>query len=126
MKPKERGNVDRASELGWPSARFSPSAFLSLRGSMTKQLQATLAAILVMSAISVPAQVTTPTQGSASKTATAHKKKAATQPRETATERQIRELREQMQNQQAEIDNLKQENAAKDAALATAQQSATT
>jgi hypothetical protein len=90
---------------------------------MTKQLQATLAAIMVISAISVPAQVTTPTQGSASKKATTHKKKAvATQPRETATERQIRELREQMQNQQAEIDNLKQENAAKDAALASAQQ----
>jgi hypothetical protein len=94
---------------------------------MTKQLQATLAAIMVISTISVPAQVTTPTQSAASKTAKTHKKKpVATQPRETATERQIRELREQMQNQQAEIDNLKQENAAKDAALATAQQSATT
>jgi hypothetical protein len=94
---------------------------------MTKQLQATLAAIMVISTISVPAQVTTPTQSTANKTAkTTHKKKsAAAQPRETATERQIRELREQMQNQQAEIDNLKQENAAKDAALATAQQSAT-
>jgi hypothetical protein len=81
---------------------------------------------MVISTISVPAQVTTPTQGTARKTATTHKKKAATAPRETATERQIRELREQMQNQQAEIDTLKQQNAAKDEALATAQRSAET
>ena len=83
---------------------------------MTKQLQATLAAIMVMSAISVPAQTTTAT--------TAHKRKhaAAKAPKESATERQIRELREQMQNQQAEIDSLKAQSAAKDAALAAAQQ----
>ncbi|HEX4650516.1 MAG TPA: hypothetical protein VH250_03340 [Granulicella sp.] len=93
---------------------------------MTKQLQATLAAIMVISTISVPAQVTTAKQGSASKKAITHKKKTVAQPRETATERQIRELREQMQNQQAEIDNLKQENAAKDAALASAQQATAT
>jgi hypothetical protein len=87
---------------------------------MTKQLQATLAAILVISAISVPAQTTTAT----SSTATAKAKKKHTAPRESATERQIRELREQMQNQQAEIDSLKSQAAAKDAALAAAQQSA--
>ena len=83
---------------------------------MTKQLQATLAAILVISAISVPAQTTTATP--------VHKRKhtAAKAPKESATERQIRELREQMQNQQAEIDNLKAQSAAKDAALAAAQQ----
>lgn len=87
---------------------------------MTKQLQATLAAILVISAIRVPAQTPTPTP-----TPTAKKKHTpAKAPRETATERQIRELREQMQNQQAEIDNLKSQSAAKDAALAAAQQSA--
>jgi len=91
---------------------------------MTKQLQATLAAIVAISAISVPAQVTTPAKTTS--TAKPHKKSpAATKaPRESATERQIRELREQMQNQQSEIDSLKQENAAKDAALATATQSA--
>ena len=95
-----------------------------LRGSMTKQLQATLAAILVISAISVPAQTTTATPTSASSKS---KKKhvAAKAPRESATERQIRELREQMQNQQAEIDSLKSQGAAKDAALAAAQQTAT-
>jgi hypothetical protein len=91
---------------------------------MTKQLQATLAAILVISAISVPAQTTTAT----TTTSTAKSKKkhtvVAKAPRESATERQIRELREQMQNQQAEIDSLKAQNAAKDAALATVQQSA--
>src|SRR5579859_2164750 len=92
-----------------------------MRGSMTKQLQVTLAAIMVLSAIRVPAQTTTP----AHTTTTAKKKKAvAKEPKETATERQIRELREQMQNQQAEIDNLKSQSAAKDAALAAAQQSA--
>ena len=87
---------------------------------MTKQLQATLAAILVISAISVPAQTTTSTQTSTS----AKTKKKHVAPRESATERQIRELREQMQNQQAEIDSLKAQSAAKDAALAAAQQSA--
>jgi hypothetical protein len=87
---------------------------------MTKQLQATLAAILVISAISVPAQTTTAT------TAKAKKKHVAKEKVETATERQIRELREQMQNQQAEIDALKSQSAAKDAALAAAQQAAAT
>jgi len=83
---------------------------------MTKQLQATLAAIMVISAMSVPAQTTS----AAPAHTTAKTKKKA--PRETATERQIRELREQMQNQQAEIDSLKAQSAAKDAALAAAQQ----
>jgi hypothetical protein len=87
---------------------------------MTKQLQATLAAILVISAISVPAQTTTtPTTSTAKK-----RHHAPKEVRESATERQIRELREQMQNQQAEIDALKQSGAAKDAALAAAEQTA--
>ncbi len=90
---------------------------------MTKQLQATLAAIMVLSTITVPAQPSatgTRTASTSSKT----KKKTAKAPRESATERQIRELREQMQNQQAEIDLLKSQSAAKDAELAAAQQSA--
>lgn len=86
---------------------------------MTKQLQATLAAILVISAINVPAQTTTATPVH-SKTKKKHTEAKA--PAETATERQIRELREQMQNQQAEIDSLKAQSAEKDAALAAAQQ----
>jgi hypothetical protein len=91
-----------------------------------KRLQTALAAALVISTISASAQVSSPTTSSPSTTSKTHKKKApvAAVKRETATDRQIRELREQMQNQQAEIDALKQQNAAKDAALATAQQSA--
>jgi hypothetical protein len=87
---------------------------------MTKQLQATLAAIMVISAISVPAQTTTATPKAKTK------KHVAKEKVESATERQIRELREQMQNQQSEIDALKSQSAAKDAALAAAQQAAAT
>jgi len=85
---------------------------------MTKQLRATIAAILVISSISLQAQTTTTKKPVAKKAAV---KKA---PVETAVERQIRELREQMQSQQAQIDALKQENAEKDAKLAAAQQAA--
>lgn len=85
---------------------------------MTKQLQATMAAILVISSISVQAQTTTTKKPAARKPAT---KKA---PVESPVEREIRELREQMQSQQAQIDALKRDNAEKDARLATAQQSA--
>jgi hypothetical protein len=87
---------------------------------MTKQLRATLAAILVTSTISLQAQTgTTP-----KKTTTARKVVQKKAPVETAVDRQIRELREQMQSQQAQIDALKRENADKDARLAAAQQSA--
>src|SRR5260370_5261580 len=92
--------------------------FQNLRGSMTKQLRATMAAILVISSISLPAQTSTAKKPVARKAAV---KKA---PVETPIERQIRELREQMQSQQAQIDALKRENAEKDAKLAAAQQSA--
>jgi hypothetical protein len=85
---------------------------------MTKQLRATMAAILVISSISLQAQTSMTKKPVAKKAAV---KKA---PVETAVERQIRELREQMQSQQAQIDALKQENAEKDAKLAAAQQSA--
>src|SRR5665213_1361905 len=86
---------------------------------MTKQLRAALATILVLSAISMQAQTST----------TAHKKtttKAVKKktPVESETARQIRELRESLQSQQAQIDALKQENADKDARLAATQQSA--
>ena len=84
---------------------------------MTKQLRATMAAILVISSISLPAQ-TTANKPTTRKPAT---KKA---PVETPIERQIRELREQMQSQQAQIDALKRENADKDAKLAEAQRAA--
>jgi hypothetical protein len=84
---------------------------------MTKQLRATMTAILVISSISLPAQTTT-----AKKPTTTRKTRKA--PVETPIERQIRELREQMQSQQSQIDALKRENADKDAKLAAAQQAA--
>lgn len=115
---------------------------------MTKQLQATLAAILVMSTITVHAQLSTTTttskptpnttkttvvttdKGAAKSsskssktrqhTTTTRGKKTAAIHRESATESQIRELRQQMLDQQAQIDALKQQNADKDARLATA------
>ena len=76
-----------------------------------------MAAILVISSIALPAQTSTTKKPAAKTTA----KKA---PAETPIEREIRELREQMQNQQAQIDALKRENADKDAKLAAAQQAA--
>jgi hypothetical protein len=91
--------------------------FQLLRGSMTKQLRATMAAILVISSISLQAQTSSTTAQSTGKK-TAHK------PVESSTEREIRELREQMMNQQSQIDALKQQNADQAAKLAAAQQSA--
>ncbi len=107
---------------------------------MTKQLQATLAAILVMSTISVRAQLSTSTttsrpssttskttvvttDRSASKSrkrSTTRKATARKTPVESSTAGELRELREEMVNQQAQIDVLKQQNADKDAKLATA------
>jgi hypothetical protein len=77
-----------------------------------------MAAILVISSISLQAQTTTTKKPAARKPAT---KKA---PVESPVEREIRELREQMQSQQSQIDALKRDNADKDARLAAAQQSA--
>jgi len=78
-----------------------------------------MAAILVISSISLQAQTSTATTKTTGK-ATVHKKA----PVESPLARQIRELREQMLSQQAQIDALKQQNADKDAKLAAAQQSA--
>ena len=78
-----------------------------------------MAAILVISSISLQAQTSTATQKTTSK-APVHKKA----PVESPLARQIRELREQMLSQQAQIDALKQQNADKDAKLAAAQQAA--
>jgi hypothetical protein len=87
---------------------------------MTKQLRATVAAIAFLSSISLQAQNSTPAQKKAVSRKAVHKKA----PAESETQRQIRELREQMLTQQSEIDALKQQNADKDARLAAAQQSA--
>jgi hypothetical protein len=80
-----------------------------------------MAAILVMSTVSLQAQTSTTTTPKKATTKKVVRKKA---PVESATEREIRELREQMQSQQSQIDALKQENASKDARIAAAQQSA--
>jgi hypothetical protein len=77
-----------------------------------------MAAILVISSISLQAQTST------TKKPVAKKPVAKKAPVESPVEREIRELREQMQSQQAQIDALKRENADKDAKLAAAQQSA--
>jgi hypothetical protein len=81
-----------------------------------------MAAILVISSISLQAQ--TSTAATPKKATTTKRVVHKRAPVESATERQIRELREQMLSQQAQIDALKQANADKDARLAEAQQSA--
>jgi hypothetical protein len=81
-----------------------------------------MAAILVISTTSLQAQTSTAT--TPKKTTTAKKAVQKKAPVESPLEREIRELREQMQSQQTQIDALKQQNADKDAKLAAAQQSA--
>ncbi len=85
---------------------------------MTKRLQTILAAILVLSTI--PALAQTSSTATPKKTTTTRKAAVKKAPVESATDRQIRELREEMASQQAQIDELKRQNAAKDASLATA------
>ena len=112
---EKTGNADTPRQI----SRMSLCLFTTLRGSMTKHLGATMAAILVISSISLQAQTSTTTHKRMTGKKAVHRK-----PVESATARQIRELREQMSNQQAEIDALKQQNSDKDARLAAAQQSA--
>jgi hypothetical protein len=88
---------------------------------MTKQLRAAIAATLVFTTMSMQAQTsgaTTP----AKKTSTRPARKKA--PAETETQRELRELREQMLSQQEQINSLKTALADRDAKLATVQQSA--
>jgi len=81
---------------------------------MTKHLKAALAVMLTVGSASMQAQTaSTP----ARTTARRPTKKA---PVESATERQLRELREQMANQQNQINELKQQLADRDARLANA------
>jgi hypothetical protein len=67
-----------------------------------------LTAVLAMGAVALPAQNSAP------------KKTTKKAPVESATDRQIRELREQMESQQTQINTLKQQLADKDASLTTA------
>ena len=113
---------------------------------MTKQLQATMAAIMVMSTLSVRAQLSTTTttqktspnttkttvvttDSSASKTkkrSTTKRSTARKAPVESATQRELRELRELMVNQQAQLDTLRQQLADKDKRIADATADAST
>jgi len=82
---------------------------------MTKQLKAAIAAMLVVSTVSMQAQTaSTPARTTAKRTV---RKKA---PTETPLERELRELREQMSSQQSQINDLKRQLADRDAKLATA------
>jgi len=90
---------------------------------MKKQIQLAIAAMLVLGTVTLYGQNDT--------TAPAPKAKAASRSRktvkpkkETEEQKAIRELQEKMAAQQAEIDELKQQNAAKDAALTAAQSAA--
>jgi len=106
---------------------------------MTKQLQATMAAILVMSTISVRAQlstttttqktspdttkttvVTTDKSKSAKGRTTRRRAKVHKAPVESATARELRELREQMTSQQTQITAMQQALADKDKRIADA------
>jgi hypothetical protein len=89
---------------------------------MKKQLQAAIAAVLVFGTLSLHAQTdaTAPTTAKAKKSRTAKAKKV----KESKEEIAIRELQEKMAAQQAQIDALTQQNAAKDAALSAAQSTA--
>jgi len=87
---------------------------------MKKQLRAAVAAMMIVSTVGVQAQ-TSSTATAAKKTTRKPVKKAAV---ESTTERQIRELREQMLSQQSQIDSLKQQLADKDQRLTTAAQDA--
>jgi hypothetical protein len=86
---------------------------------MTKHLKAILAAVLLVNSVVMPAQTSSTTAPKTTKKAPV--KKA---PVESETDRQIRELREQMMNQQSQIDGLKQQLADRDARLSSAAQSA--
>jgi multidrug efflux pump subunit AcrA (membrane-fusion protein) len=82
---------------------------------MTKQLRAAVAAMLVLSTVSMQAQAATPPRSS---------KKVVKKKAETPLERTLRELREQMQAQQAQIDELRRQLADRDTRLSTATQDA--
>jgi hypothetical protein len=91
---------------------------------MKKQLQAAIAAILVLGTLSLHAQ--TGTAAPAKKTTKTKQAKTVTAVKveESQDAKAIRELQEKMAAQQAQIDALTQQNAAKDAALSAAQNTA--
>lgn len=93
---------------------------------MTKQFEAALAALLMVCAATAPAQQTNSTSQAGKKKTTTSARRRSTAPRESPLQKEIRELREQMINQQAQIDALKQQNLDKDQKLAAATADAAT
>jgi hypothetical protein len=87
---------------------------------MTKHLQAAIAAVLIAGTASLHAQTDT----TASRPKTTAKKTRTAKKKESAEAAAIRDLQEKLAAQQAEIDELKQQNASKDAALSQAQSAA--
>ena len=83
---------------------------------MKKQVRAAMVAMLALGTVAVQAQ----SNGAAHKKTVVKKRATAG----SATEQELRDLREMLEKQQAEIDALKQENAEKDAKLHETQQSA--
>ncbi len=158
MISKEQGRVlcEPTCFAAWAQLTtvFGSLALRLQRGSMTKQMKAAMAAMLMVGTISMQAQLTTTTKttkpapgetkttvitkdndaaaGTAAKrtgkkhAAAKGKGRKTTKPVESAMSRQLRELREKQVAQQSQIDALTQANAAKDAALAQAQTAAQT
>ena len=94
--PKGPGKIcERCCEARAFVLRVSEPYAKTPRGSMTKQ-GLFLTAILAMGAVALPAQNTAP------------KRPTKRAPVESATDRQIRELREQLESQQSQINTLKQ------------------
>jgi hypothetical protein len=92
---------------------------------MKKQLTVAIAALLFAGTLSLHAQTTT-TDPATTTTSKAKRVKKPKKVEETEEQKAIRELQEKMAAQQAQIDVLTQQNAAKDAALAAAQSTAAT
>jgi hypothetical protein len=91
---------------------------------MKKQLQAAVAAILVLGSLSLHAQTGTAAPATTTKKTKQAKAVTAVKVEESQDAKAIRELQEKMAAQQAQIDALMQQNAAKDAALSAAQNAA--
>src|SRR6202789_2510922 len=92
---------------------------------MKKQLTVAIAALLFAGTLSLHAQTTT-TDPATTTTSKAKKVKKPKKVEETEEQKAIRELQDKMAAQQAQIDALTRQNAAKDAALAAAQSTAAT
>ena len=91
---------------------------------MKKQLQAAIAAILILGSLSLHAQSGTAAPATTTKKTKQAKAVTAVKAEEGQDAKAIRELQEKMAAQQAQIDALMQQNAAKDAALSAAQNAA--